>query len=143
MKNLIRIIITAFFISMIYSCFDPEPVTPKNDYTIKNVSSYNVKLKVFDAYFDYLYKDTTFLININEEIYYRYVNRSGAPFGGGEDSAYVIFDDIRQIIYRRYDGNPKNILDINSYYVVKNSDTWQEYEYFITDDDYDNAEEIK
>jgi len=121
-----------------------ENIDTHIDYTIKNVSTHNVKLKVFDAYMSYVVEDTTFLITSNSAISYEFINRAPVnPFGGAEDSAYIIFDDVKQIIYRRDDGQARNILDINSYTGGQVKEYWYQYRYEITDEDYANALEIK
>jgi hypothetical protein len=120
-----------------------EPEDTQIDFTIKNVSTHNVKLKVFNAFFDFVGKDTTFLLPINSEITYQYTNIVGYPFGGGEDSAYIIFDNVKQIIYRRDDGKLRNILDIKSYIGGEVKEYWYQYRYEITNEDYANAVEIK
>jgi len=140
MRNLLLIVIIIF---SFLGCTGVEPEDEIIDYTIKNVSSHNVELKVFDAYFDFVYKDTAFLLASNEEFTYQYINLSNRPFSGNCDSAYITFDNTRYLVYIRDDGQDRNILDINSYDGGLVKGDWYQYQYFITDEDYDNAKEIK
>jgi hypothetical protein len=131
----LKIIIMLVAISLINSCImEPEPEDTIVEYTINNSSSHNIELTFFNVYVaDYLYKDTTFFLTQNSNIEYH------PPFGGTNDSSYIIFDSIRQIIYRRNDGQARNILDKNNYTGGKVNDYLYQYEYEITDDDYENA----
>ena len=138
--NIITIVLLNF---LFISACGPEPPDTDTEYTLKNVSSHNIKIEIFDAYFDHIKNDTIFFITSNSDISYRFINNSHLPFGGPTDSVYIVFNDTKQIIYRWDDENPRNILDLNSYDGGKVSDYWYKYEYFITDDDYDNAVEIK
>lgn len=144
-KFLILIIVISFLIS---SCGTGEPES-RTDFTIKNVSSHNVKLTVFNgAMPNQNIKDTIFLLDSNSEISYYYIlDGEDAPISeyplGPADSAYIIFNDNLRIIYRRDDLNPRNILDINSYDGGKVDDGWYQYKYSITNEDYDNATEIE
>ena len=142
MKNYIIYILIAL---TILSCDTGEPMdNPQIDYTIKNLSMHSVKIKVFDAEIDNVYGDTTFLFpSINSEISYSSHGGIIYVFGGSEDSAYVIFNDNLRIIYRRDDLNPRNIIDINSWSGGKVDDYLYKYEYFITDEDYENAVNIE
>jgi len=127
------------------SCImDPEPEDTYSKYIIRNLSTHNIKLTIFDAYFDYEWKDTTFLLDTISEISYGYYSGTiNYPFGGAEDSAYIVFDDLRQLTYIQGDGQVRNILDINSYSGGKTDDYSYQFYYEITDDDYENAIEIK
>ena len=142
MKNYIIYILIALTIA---SCGTGEPMdNPQIDYTIKNVSMHSVKIKVFDAEIDNVYGDTTFLFpSINSEISYSSHGGIIYVFGGSEDSVYVIFNDTLRIIYRRDDLNPRNIIDINSWTGGEVNDNLYKYEYLITDEDYENAENIE
>ena len=134
MKNLKILIIFTLIISIINAC-GPEPMD--TCFKIKNVSNHDVKLSFFNMYIDsYVPKDTSFFIGINSEIDFH------PPFSGIEDSAYVIFDDVKQLIYKRDDGKARNILDLNSY-DREIIDGCVYNKYLIKDEDYDNAEEIE
>jgi len=141
MEKLKKILLAVIVISIMNSCvMKPEPPDLHNHYTIKNVSTHSVKLKVFNAYLNYVFKDTTFVFSTNSEILLSFINTSpDRPLSGFESSAYIIFDNIKQIIYVRDDGQARNILDINSYVEGKVN----QYQYEITDEDYANAVEIK
>ncbi|MBI9056011.1 MAG: hypothetical protein JEY96_19475 [Bacteroidales bacterium] len=131
---LINIIITVL---MFNSC-EPEPENVKIDYKIINESGFNVKLNFFNIYMkDNVYKDTTFMLEINSEIEYH------PPFGGVEDSVYIIFDNSKQIVYRRNDGQIRNILNESSFEYIKIDDSYIIYEYILTDKDYEIAEDIE
>jgi len=132
-----KIILLLVIILGIYSC-GPEPEDLTIEYTINNVSTHKVKLTFFNVYIsDYVYKDTAFFIIPNSNIEYH------PPFGGTNDSAYIVFDNTRQIIYKRDDGLSRNILDKNNYIGGKVDDYLYQYKYEITDDDYANATPIE
>jgi hypothetical protein len=121
-----------------------EPENTQIYFTIKNLTTHNVKLKVFNAYLSYVFEDTTFLITPNSAILYEIIDRPPyRPFGAGGDSAYMVFDNVKQIIYRRDDGQTRNILDINSHTGGQVTEYYYKYQYEITDEDYANAVEIK
>jgi hypothetical protein len=104
-KYLIPLLITFLF-----SFCEPEPYDTVIEYSINNSSTHNVSLTFFNVYIsDNNYKDTIFYLAQNSNIKYH------PPFGGTNDSCYIIFDGDRQIIYRRNDGQPRNILDVNSF----------------------------
>ncbi len=143
MKKFILLIVVVG--SLISSCI--REFETRTDFTIKNVSTHNVKLIVFDAGMpNQNIKDTSFLLPPNSEIIYYYIlDGEDAPYNspfGPADSIYIVFDDNLRIIYRRDDLNPRNILDINSY-DSEQVDSWYKYQYFITDEDYENAENIE
>ncbi len=141
MKNYILYILIVLAIE---SCGPGEPMdNPQIDYAIKNISNHNVEIKVFDAHLDFVYIDTTFSFFPNSEI--KYSSNGGIiyVFGGSEDSAFVTFNSLRRIIYRRDDGKSRNIIDIKSWNGGKVNDYLYQYQYTITDEDYANAIEIK
>lgn len=138
------------YISFLFSSCgtgEPESIT---EFIIKNTSSHMVGLTVFDAKLPEQFntENITILLNSNSEENY-YYSLDGEHmfidfvFGRTADSAYLVFDDTLQIIYRQNDLNPRNILDINSWDGVKESDTYFIYSYSITNDDYENAVNIK
>ena len=127
-----------------YSCFDPEPTDTKIDYITKNISLHNVKLVIFYKNYNNQNKDTIFTLSPNEEIKQRYINRYvDCPFGLPADSGYIVFDESRQIVYKRDDGKLRNILDVNNYVGGLVKGEWYKYQYYITDEDYANAIIIK
>ena len=115
------------------------------DYTIKNISSYDINLTVFNVVLPLstISVDTIFEIQKDKIIYFPYINSGRLPFDGAADSAYITFDDNFRIIYRRGDLQPRNILDINSYSGGEVKENWLKYEYTITNEDYNNAEPIE
>jgi len=144
-----RIIILIIFIGfMVSSCGTGEPET-RTEFIIENISSYKVELTVFDAGMPNQYsKDATFLLNPNSDVSHYYITDGEnqpytSPFSGSADSAYIVFDDTLQIIYRYGDSNLRNILDISNWDEVIESDTYFKYIYIITNDDYNNAVEIE
>jgi hypothetical protein len=145
MKQFTILIITTL---MVYSC-EPEQESSAHLF-IKNISSHNVELTVFNAWLpNQNSKDTTFVLARNSEISYYFkvdgelFNFSILPFGGTADSAYLVFNDNLRVIYRRDDLNIRNILDISNWDEVKESDTYFKYTYLITDDDYETAVNIE
>ena len=134
-----KIIIFILVISAFHSCIsEPEREPVFIDYTIKNASSHLVSLSFFNVYInDGRYVDTTFKILPSSEIAYH------PPFGSTKDSAYIIFDNIKQIIYRRDDGKLSNIFIIKNYIGGKVTEYHYLYQYFITDQDYANATPLK
>lgn len=126
---------------VIISC-GPKPEDSKLYYTIKNASTHILKLKVFDLFDQESnnYCDTTFLLNENSEIIFRYEYLSSidGAFGPAADSVYIIFDDIKQLIYKRGDGKNRNIFDIENYEEIEIDDDLQ-FTYSITNEDYENA----
>jgi len=144
MKNFI--IIFSIFISL-FSC-GPKPEALTIEYKINNISTHNVKILVYHRHPNDVgtYSDTNivFLLPQNEELKMMYINRHvDSPFGLLNDSAFVVFDNIKQIIYRRGDGQLRNILDINSYTGGKVNDYSYQYQYEITNEDYAVAIDIK
>ncbi|MDX9695119.1 MAG: hypothetical protein RBT49_04940 [Bacteroidales bacterium] len=144
MKKYILLLAILFIISC-----EPEKESRANLY-IKNDSSHNIELTVFNAWLpNQNSQDTTFVLEPNSEISYFFIvdgelsNYNLLPFGGTADSVHLDFNDNLRIIYRRDDLNPRNIIDINSWIGGKVDDYLYEYEYFITDEDYENAIEIK
>jgi hypothetical protein len=133
---------------MVSSCGTGEPET-RTEFIIENVSSYKVELTVFDAGMPNQYsKDVTFLLNSNSEVSHYYITDGESqpytsPFSGSADSAYIVFDDTLQIIYRQDNSNPRNVLDISSWDEVIESVTYFKYTYSITDEDYENAVSIE
>jgi len=140
-KQIIYLLIMPLFLS----CGTGEPMDDTQiDYITKNISSHNVQLIIFYKNSNNIYKDTVFSIPSDNEIKLSYINIIvDSPFGLPNDSAYIIFDNIKQIIYVRDDGQARNILDINSYEGGKVTEYSYKYQYEITDEDYANAVEIK
>jgi hypothetical protein len=129
-------IIFASVIYLMCSC-GPEPQDVMVNYNIKNISSHNVELTIF--FYNHI-SDTTISISSKGEIKRSYPDMVlDDPFGGAEDSAYIIFDSLKQLIYRRDDGQARNIIEIDSYTGGKVNDHLYQYEYEITDEDYENA----
>jgi len=144
MKN-IKIITAVLLIFLLVSSCGPEPEDIRYEFTIYNVSSYPVKLAVFGLYVKVQnsHIDTTFFLSQNSEIVFNSDNFTLVPFGAASDSVYIVFDNNKQIIYMRDDGNSRNILLESSYSGGNISDYCRKYEYFITDEDYANAVEIE
>ena len=143
MKN-INIIIAILLTWVLVSSCEPEPPDKYTNYIINNVSNHNVKLLIFYNWFDDSNNDSLIVISKNTEIKNTYINSTPIiPFGLAVDSLYIHFNENRRIIYRKNDEHLRNILDINSYDVRKNGNYLYEYEYTITDEDYDNAVNIE
>ncbi|MDX9695118.1 MAG: hypothetical protein RBT49_04935 [Bacteroidales bacterium] len=140
MKKYILLLAILFIISC-----GPEPYDTHLKYTIHNDSRYSVELGIFKAYFvNSPITDTYITITSGTEFNYDFYNKSGQePFGMSSDSAYITFNKTKRLIYKREDNQIRNILDINSWIGGKVGDYLYEYEYFITDEDYENAIEIK
>ncbi len=138
---------TIFFLIVIlamHSCFEPEPEDITKDYITKNITTHNVKLVIFYKDYNNQNKDTIFTLSPYKEIKQRYINRYVEyPFGIPADSCYIIFDESRQITYKRDDGNLRNILDVNNYEGGLVKGKWYQYKYYITNEDYSNAIVIK
>lgn len=130
MKNTVYIVL---IIIGLYSC-GPEPYNAEIKYLISNASTHNIELIFFHMP---EYKDTIFFLLPNSIIEYNSAIR------GISDSAYLNFDNDKQIIYRWNDGKSRNILDENNYFGGKENDYLYQYVYAISDEDYDNAIEIK
>ena len=129
----------------IYSCGTGEPkYTSKIEYTISNVSTHNVKLTVFNALIINDYKDTSFILSPNSDIVYKYdfLTVYDGPFGLIADTVYVFFDVDKQIKYWRDDGKQNSIFGVSSFIGGYTDYGLSKYQYFITDEDYENAEEI-
>jgi hypothetical protein len=130
MKNFI--IILLIFISL-FSC-KPEPYNAEIKYLISNASTHNIELTFFHTPD---YKDTIFFIFPDSIIEYN------SAIGGFADSAYLNFDNVKQIIYRLNDGMTRNILVEDNYMGGKVNDYLYQYVYEITEEDFENAIEIK
>ena len=130
--------IIPLLITFLFNSCRPEPYDTEVEYSINNSSSHKVSLTFFNVYIsDNNYKDTTFYLAQKANVKYH------PPFGGTNDSCYIIFEEKKQVIYRRNDGKPRNILDMNSFTESKVSNYLYQYQYEITDDDYNNAVDIK
>ena len=141
-----RIKIIIFFVLTLFlvNCFEPEPTNCVEEYIIENISEHNVNLLVFYKDIENISNDSLFVIDNDKEIIFSYMNIiTIIPFGLLVDSIYMDFDETLRIIYRKDDGKPRNILDLNSYAGGLVKGNYYKYQYFITDEDYDNAEEIK
>jgi len=117
----------------LYAC-GPEPYNAEIKYLISNASTHNIELTFFHMPES---KDTIFFLFPDSIIEYN------SAIGGIADSAYLIFDNVKQIIYRWNDGKFRNILDENNYFGGKENDYLYQYIYEISDEDYENAIEIK
>lgn len=130
------------FTIVFFSC-RPEPYDLETRFTIYNESSHYIELTIYQTYFDYIYKDTTFQLPSGTKFSYEYINiPAETPFGGAEDSAVIVFDNSKRIIYRKNDNQSRNILDINSFTCKRISLYFYDYQYSITDDDYLNASQV-
>ncbi len=79
-------------------------------------------------------------LNPNSEVKYEYINRiPGNAFNLPADSAYITFDNAKRLIYRKEDGKPRNILELNGYDSGLENEYWFKFQYNITNEDYDNA----
>ena len=124
----------------IISC-EPEPYDKQLNFTINNNSKYTIELDIFKSYFpNSPIRDTSLTIVSGSELIYTFYNKSGQePFGMSSDSAYITFDSIRRLIYKREDSQIRNILDVNSWKVDTVNIHTYEFEYSFTDEDYENA----
>ncbi len=121
----------------------PEPANPSMEFSIQNFSSYNLELTIFNAGIpSQSPKDTTVFLPTNNGISYFYYSISESLVEPA-DSAFIIFSNERQIIYRKYDDQPRNLLGINNWESISNPNFLFQYIYNITDEDYENAEEIE
>jgi len=139
-KLFLLLIVVCCFYS---SCRDHGTLTI---FYVDNISNHDVELSVFNAEIQLRGSaiDTTYVIPKNGRIEDRVSTKGDDDFSyfpfGNPDSAIIAFDKTVQIIYRRNDSNPRNILKINSYSGGKKDDGLYEFIYSITDDDYNNAE---
>jgi len=139
-----RRILVFVIIAMAMNSCKPEPKDLTTSFTIENTSSHHVELTIYNGYFDYVYKDTTIQLGIDSNVHYKYINiPPDSPFGGYEDSAVIVFDNLKQIIYRRNDSQPRSILNIENFTGGKVKSYSYDYQYGITNEDYLNASEIK
>ncbi|MGD9993671.1 MAG: hypothetical protein AB7S69_10255 [Salinivirgaceae bacterium] len=140
MRNIVVLILTAI---MVYTC-EPEPEVPDTEYAIHNISSHHVEVTLFNAGIpDQSLKNLTFLLPATEGISYFYLSSNKQLLLEPADSALIKFTEGRQIIYRRKDGHLRNILDLSSWEYRNGVTTEHIYTYSITNEDYDNAAELK
>jgi len=128
-----KIIFLLVIILGIYAC-GPEPYNAEIKYLISNASTHNIELTFFHMP---EYKDTIFFLFPDSIIEYN------SAIGGTADSAYLNFDNVKQIIYRWNDGKYRNILDENYYFGGKENSYLYQYVYEITNEDYENATSIE
>ncbi len=143
MKNIIIFIIAISFIFS--SCCTGEPMDqPTYSYTIRNKTTHNIKIKVFDACMKgrYLSADTTFLLPSNSKVEYS-LETTPYVFGCKVDSTYIIFNNNRILIYRRGEPSIRNITYRSRWMLEKVDDDRLEFEYNITEEDYKKAVKIK
>ncbi|HRW63112.1 MAG TPA: hypothetical protein P5132_06470 [Bacteroidales bacterium] len=143
MRKLIILLVIIGLI--IYSC-EPEPQDPTTHFQIKNNSSYNVEVTIYNARMpDNSLDDLTVFLSSNYAMTYSYVCSSNEyPLMDKADSAIIVFNDERQIIYRKNDDQLKNILDISSWNEEISAVYYKYlYIYSITNEDYENAENIE
>ena len=137
--HILLLAITLFIISC-----EPEPEDPNTEFYIKNISSHNVEITIFNAGMpNQSPTDAIISLPSNSGTSYHYVSYDGYPLVDPVDSAYIKFNDEKQIIYRKNDGQSRNILDINSWDYISGVSIEHIYIYSITDEDYNNAIEIK
>lgn len=144
-KHTFKLVIAFILINLFIISCEPEPMDTHLEYTIYNSSKYTVELSIFKAKFtNSRIRDTTITINSNTELNYDFYNKSGQyPFGMSTDSAYITFNESKRLIYKREDNQIRNILDINNWSGGKVGEYLYEFEYFITDEDYENADLIE
>ncbi len=144
MKNIILLVVGISLFSS--SCGTGEPMEqPTYSYIIRNKTTHDIKIKVFDACMrkGYLSTDTTFLLpSINSEVKYSF-EATSYVFGCKVDSTYIIFNDNRRIIYRRGEPSIRNITYRSRWMLEKVDDDRLEFEYNITEEDYKKAVKIK
>jgi len=139
--------ITIFIIIglIICSC-EPEPQDPNTHFQIKNNSSYNVEVTIYNARVpDKSLDDLTIFLSSNYAMTYSYVCSSNEyPLLDEADSAIIVFNDERQIIYRKNDDQLRNILDISSWNEEISAVYYKYlYTYSIENEDYENAVNIE
>ena len=128
---------------LIISC-GPVEKNPNRKLSIENNSSYNVEITIFNAGLpDQAPTDAIISLPSNTGRSYFYESSDEYLLVEPADSAYIKFNDERQIIYRKNDGQPRNILDVNSWDYTNGVSVEHVYTYSITDEDYENAIEIK
>lgn len=145
-KIMKRIIIIAVALLTMHACWiEPEPEDPTIEFYIKNISSQNVEITIFNAGIpNQSSKDITFPLASNSGISYFYGCSSNEyPLVDAADSAFIIFNNERQIIYRKNDGRLRNMLDINIWDRESNAVIDYIYIYTINNEDYENAVNIK
>jgi hypothetical protein len=143
-----KAIISILIIALLYSCGTGEPMDIVHEYVVKNISAHNVKLIVYERLpkedNSFIDSNIVYVISQNKEIKMSYIDvLVDDPFDLFNDSAYVIFDDTKQIIYRQNDEQVRNILDVNNFKGGKIDEYFYQYVYEISDEDYENAIEIK
>jgi len=138
-----KILVFVLLVLAMNSC-KPEPADSEYDYIIINNSSYHVNLNIFYLNYDSVPKDSLLALSSNAEIKNHHINYNpGNAFSLPVDSVFLIFDNTKRLVYRKDDGQLRNILDINNYTGGKVNDYWYKYQYIITNEDYFNASEIK
>lgn len=143
-----KYIVLIFISSILTSCGHGEDKF-WTDFIIKNNFERTVKLTVFNGkpLSESFRKDSTYIILPS-----KYISDGISDKGWdtkyllpcyGADSVHIVFDDMLQIVYRKGDSNPRNILNISSYTDIIKGEAGAQYTYNITEDDYKNAKPIK
>ena len=146
--NKMKAIISILIIALLFSCGTGEPMDIVHEYVVKNTSTHNVKLIVYERLpkedNSFIDSNIVYIISQNKEIKMSYIDvLVDCPFDLFNDSAFVIFDDTKQLIYRQNDGQVRNILHVNNFKLEKVDDYFYQYVYEFTDEDYEYAIEIK
>ena len=133
--------------ALLYSCTG-EPMDIVNEYVVENISSHDVKLIVYERFpkedNSFLDSNIVYIIPQNGEIRMNYIDvLANSPFGLFNDSASIIFDNIRIIKYNKDDIQARNILNIDNFNGGKIDKYFYQYFYYITNDDYENAIEVR
>jgi hypothetical protein len=141
-----RIIISILSILMIQACIiKPEPEKPYLSYTIENASIVDVEITIFNAGISGQTQPEDITIDmpsITGRSYY-YLRSDNYLLLEPADSAYILFDDKKMITYIKHDDQVRNILDTAYWESEYRPGDGYVYRYAITNDDYENATEIK
>jgi hypothetical protein len=143
-----KIVLLMIISLLLSSCgMEPESLT---EFIVKNSSSHNVEFTIFNGELPHKVGAQTITILLNEDSEESYIytmdgeNRFYDNYVlGGPDSVYITFDNNRLITYKPNEPDPRNFIDISSWEGEKMSDTHYIYTYSITNEDYENATEIK
>lgn len=142
MKIVIKILVISILISL-YSCIKEYETTTY--FYINNNSSYDIKMKVYNADVALLgfTTDTAIHLPVGKNFSYFEIIKgenspASFPFGASSDSVEILIKDSIIITYKqelRYlDNNKNNILSINNYIGGKEKDDLYKYYYYFSDE---------
>jgi len=138
-KTILMMLLIIGMLNNLTSCKKNIDETYFENYDYVNNSNHNIQIKCY--YMLSNQRESIFTIGIGKKLELKQdISLSKVDsLIINADSVKVIFDNNKNILYRKNDTSQYNIINVSNYNVVNESDKERTYKYIFTNNDFDQA----